>query len=215
MDILLTSLLVGISSFAATNIDDLVLISLYFAQATTPQKRRAIIVGQYLGITSLVGLSLIGALSALIIPEKYIGLLGILPIFLGVKHFLTSPSDQEDLPPIESPHPSSGFQYTFANLLHPDIYAITAVTMANGSDNIAIYIPLFANASLPRLLIILMVFVSMVALWCFLAYKFVQLPFVLSILQRWGHLLMPFVLIAIGLSILVESGALALLFPWL
>jgi cadmium resistance transport/sequestration family protein len=211
MDLILTALLVGTSSFAATNIDDLVLLSLYFSQATTQQKRRAIVLGQYLGITVLVAVSLLTALTALVIPEEYIGLLGILPILLGVKQLLTSDTSHAVLLPAELPHSTSEIRQTFAGLLHPDIYSITAVTMANGSDNIAIYTPLFASASLLRLVLILLVFVGMLALWCLIAYKLVQQPLILQFLQRWGSVLMPFVLIGLGLSIMAESGTLAFL----
>jgi cadmium resistance transport/sequestration family protein len=209
MDFLFPALLVGISTFAVTNVDDLVLLSLYFSQAATPQKRRAIVAGQYLGITALVALSLVASLSALIIPEEYIGLLGILPILLGIKQFFAAESSEEEVLPAAPP--SGGFRQILAGFLHPNIYGVTAVTLANGSDNVAIYTPLFASAGISHLLVILVVFVGMVAVWCFAAYKLVQQPLVLRVLQRWGHQLMPFVMIGLGLSIMLESGTFSLI----
>jgi uncharacterized membrane protein YidH (DUF202 family) len=47
---------------------------------------------------------------------------------------------------------------------------------ALGSDNIGVYVPLFANSRLESLLVILGVFLLLVGVWCYVAYKLTTLP---------------------------------------
>jgi cadmium resistance protein CadD (predicted permease) len=66
---------VGILVFTSTNIDDLFLLLAFFSDpAFAP---RQVIVGQYVGIATLVLASLICSLAALIVPSAYLGLLGL------------------------------------------------------------------------------------------------------------------------------------------
>jgi cadmium resistance protein CadD (predicted permease) len=97
--------------------------------------------------------------------------------------------------------------------VNPEAASIAAVTVANGSDNLAIYIPLFAAGGIQQMVIIIVVLLLMVRVWCFIADWLAENPVTAGPLRRYGRLIMPFVLIAIGLKILVESGALALFIP--
>ena len=99
-------------------------------------KSREIVAGQYLGIRALIAISLTAALVALVIPRPYIGLLGLIPIALGIKKmivFWRRHIAAEDA--LHSTATHSDFRR---------IIAVTGVTMANGGDNIGVYTPLFA-----------------------------------------------------------------------
>ncbi|WP_414529867.1 cadmium resistance transporter [Nodularia chucula] len=74
MSELITTLLVGISAFIGTNIDDIVILLLLFSQINSNFRCRHIIAGQYLGFTILVIASLPGLFGGLIIPPNWIGL---------------------------------------------------------------------------------------------------------------------------------------------
>ncbi|WP_327667798.1 hypothetical protein OHN37_45240 [Streptomyces sp. NBC_00485] len=52
-----------------------------------------------------------------------------------------------------------------------------------------------------------MVFLTLVAVWCFAGRFFAIRSVVAKALSRWRHILLPLVLIAIGLLILIEGGA--------
>jgi len=78
------------------------------------------------------------------------------------------------------------------------VLKVAAITFANGGDNIAIYIPIFASQSIANNAITLIVFFIMLVLWCFLGYKLVKAPVVAKVLERYGHVTVPIVLI--GLS---------------
>ena len=77
---------IGIAAFAATNIDDILVLMMFFSSISFPV--RHVIFGQYLGISLLIGISVAGSLISLVIPTYIIGLMGIVPIAIGVKNLI-------------------------------------------------------------------------------------------------------------------------------
>lgn len=204
----LTALLTGIVTFTATNIDDILVLTLLFSQSKH-LRPRDIVLGQYLGIATLVLLSLIGALGALTIPGQYIGLLGLVPLALGLKQgvalFKTSAPEDDDTVPTTPKDEAKRSAF-----LSPGVYQVAAITIGNGGDNLGVYIPLFASSGLSKMLVLSLVFLLLVGVWCFAGYKLAGLPLVAKTLTRYGHILTPIVLIGIGLAILIESNSLSL-----
>jgi cadmium resistance protein CadD (predicted permease) len=86
---------------------------------------------------------------------------------------------------------------------------VAAVTVANGSDNIGIYVPLFASTTFESILIILCVFFLLLGVWCYTAYKLAHQPVIAQVLARYVNTLVPFVLIGLGIFIVLESGSLS------
>ncbi len=204
----------GITAFTATNIDDIVILMLFFSQVNSNFRRRHIIVGQYLGFTALLIVSLPGYFGGLIIPKAWIGILGLLPIAIGIKSLIDQDENDEQIQTVSSPfHPSNLNQTTsiFATFLHPQTYKVAAVTIANGGDNIGIYLPLFASSNLPSLLVILTVFLVLIGVWCYIAYRLTRQRNIAKILTRYGKIFTPFILIGLGIFILLESGTFQLL----
>ncbi|PSB61932.1 transporter, partial [Chroococcidiopsis cubana CCALA 043] len=99
------------------------------------------------------------------------------------------------------------------SILSPQTYKVAAVAVANGGDNISIYIPLFAGSQLASLGIIIAVFFLMLGVWCAIAYLLTRQPTIAYMLTRYGQPLVPFVLIGLGLFIMYERGTFNLLFP--
>lgn len=191
----LTAILTGAVSFAATNIDDIFILLLFFSQVDERFRPWHVVAGQYLGFAALLALSLLGSLGVLIVPEEWIGLLGAVPIFLGVRGLMRlRGGSKEERKPIEG----SG------------VLGVAAVTFANGGDNIGIYVPLFASAGFARTGIIVCVFFSLVATWCYAGHRLAGHPSVADKIDRYGHTVVPFVLIGLGIYILLESGSLSL-----
>ncbi len=87
------------------------------------------------------------------------------------------------------------------------------ITVSNGGDNIGIYTPLFANTTLPQLLIILAVFYVMLGVWCLVGYFITRQTHIAHVLNHYSHFIVPFVLIALGIFIMSESGSFHLLVP--
>ena len=89
--------------------------------------------------------------------------------------------------------------------------AVTTVTIANGGDNIGVYMPVFATRSFPDILVIGAVFAAMTALWLAGAYWFVTHPQLGAPIRRYGHWGVPFVLIGLGVMVLYEADSIRLI----
>ena len=194
----------GLTAFTATNLDDIVILLLFFSQVNAVFRRRHIVAGQYLGFGGLVLASLPSFFGSLILPRPWIGLLGIVPIAIGISRLLNQ--DTEESESEEKPEPPE--KSWFTSFLSPQTYSVAAVTFANGGDNIGIYVPLFASSTWEGLLAILGVFFSLVGVWCYTAYQLTRLPAIAQTLTRYGNQLVPFVLIGLGVLILVDSHTL-------
>ncbi|WP_416668958.1 cadmium resistance transporter [Egbenema bharatensis] len=193
----------GISAFTATNLDDIVILMLFFSQTSPLFRHRHIISGQYLGFLALIALSLPGFFGSLVLPRPWIGMLGIVPIAIGISRLLDRSEEESDAVEFD-PNQSS----PWTNVLSPQTLGVAAVTVANGSDNIGIYVPLFAGCTWESLLITLGVFFSLVGVWCYAAYRLTCLPMVANTLTRYGNYAVPFILIGIGVIVLNDSHTL-------
>ncbi|MEH2252563.1 cadmium resistance transporter [Nostoc sp.] len=207
----------GIIAFIATNIDDIIILLIFFSQVDVNFRRRHILLGQYLGFAAIIIASLPGFFGGLVIQREWIGLLGLLPIAIGIQQLVYRKEETATVQTV-----SSDFRESTAtnpvlsfilSVLHPQTYKVAAVTVANGGDNISIYIPLFAGHDLASLEVILSIFFVMVGVWCAIAYFLSRQPTIAYILSRYGKAIVPFVLIGLGLFIMYERGTFTLL-PW-
>lgn len=209
---MITTLLAAAAAFVATNIDDVFLLTIYFTQVNQRFSKRHIILGQFLGFGAILAVSAVGYFGALFVPEAWIGFLGVVPIYLGLKRLLQK---QDTTPVLETgpsvEQPSAQKPPLLAAFVHPQTYGVAAVTFANGGDNISVYIPLFAGQSILGIGAILVVFGLMLAMWCYLGYVLGSHPVIARLIQRYEAVLIPLVLIGLGCFILLESGSLALL----
>jgi cadmium resistance protein CadD (predicted permease) len=201
---LLTQLGVAVIVFASTNIDDLLILSVFFASAIL--RKRSIVMGQFLGIGTLVAASAVAAVAALTVPDGWTHLLGVVPLALGLRHLSTAlrtrgheDEDDDDRRLTE--------ERVTDQRTHSQVLAVAGVTIANGGDNLGVYIPLFASASW-AIPIYASIFAAMTALWCWIGYRLVGSPFVGDRIRRYGHIALPVVLIALGLHILAGARVL-------
>ncbi|MFJ4788787.1 cadmium resistance transporter [Streptomyces sp. NPDC088794] len=190
----------AIGLFAVTNIDDILILSLFFAQgAGRPGSARRIAIGQYLGFAAILAVAVAAAFGATFLPESAIPYLGLLPLALGLKaawQAWKQRGDEDDEQEAAEHGPAS--------------LEVAAVTFANGGDNIGVYVPVFATAGVGGMSVYAVVFLILVGVWCFAGRYFATRPVVAKALSRWGHILLPLVLITISLLILVEGGAFGL-----
>lgn len=204
MNDLLTAIPTGLTAFTATNLDDIVILLLFFSQVSVVFRLRHIVAGQYLGFGALVLASLPGFFGSLLLPRPWIGLLGIVPIAIGISRLLDQDEEASELEPKIEPVDKPWF----TSFLSPQAYSVAAVTFANGGDNIGIYVPLFASSTWESLIAILGVFFSLVGVWCYTAYQLTRVPMIAETLTRYGNQLVPYVLIGLGILILVDSHTL-------
>ena len=190
----------AIGLFLVTNIDDIIVLSLFFARGAGQRGTTAkIVVGQYLGFGGILLASLAVTFGAgLLLPDAAIPYFGLIPLLLGVYaawQVWRHGGDEDDDSAADKP---------FSAL------AVAAVTFANGGDNIGVYVPVFLTVGTGALVAYCVVFLALVAVLV-VAAKFVatRRP-IAEVLERWEHILFPLVLIVLGLVILVEGGAFGL-----
>jgi cadmium resistance transport/sequestration family protein len=204
MNQVIATIATGISAFIATNLDDIFILLLFFSQVNALFRRRHIVIGQYLGFTTLVLISLSGFFGGRLFPQTWIGMLGIVPIAIGVSQWLRKDEPLQESSTLQPPQTNK----SFTPFISPQTYGVASITIANGGDNLGIYVPLFASCTWSSLAIVLGVFFSLVGVWCYAAYRLANLRAIAQTLTRYGGYLVPFVLIALGISILAENQTL-------
>ena len=194
------ALLQAIGLFIATNIDDIIVLSLFFARgAGRPGTTAKILAGQYLGFVGILAAALVVTLGAgWALPEEAIPYFGLIPLALGLWAAWEVYSGEGD----DDDAAVSGKSVAVAT--------VAGVTFANGGDNIGVYVPVFLNISTPAVITFCIVFLVLVAVLVAIA-KFVatRRP-IAEVLERWEHILFPIVLIGLGVAILVGGGAFGL-----
>ncbi len=212
------TLMTGTAVAFATTFDDNLYLTIFFGKVNRTFCPRHVVIGEYLGFTALIGVSLVGFLGGLVISEQLLGLLGFLPIAIGASQLLKHEEDDNVVHTVSSslktPQARRTPQKSFwATLKDPQTYRVSAVTIANGGNNIGIYVPLFATSTLPRLSVIVSICYATIGLWCFLSYHLTRQPAIAFVIARYARKVFPFVLMWIGLRIVMDNGSYQLLFP--
>jgi cadmium resistance protein CadD (predicted permease) len=177
----------AIVAFISTNLDDLLLLMVWFGLARSPRQRGLILVGQYVGFLGLVALSLPGFFGGQLVDRAWLKWLGLLPIGLGIKALLDR-DEEDETPPL-------------GKAIVPQV---AAVTMANGADNIGIYVPFLAQQNAIEFGTTIGIFLLMVALWCGVALWLVGHPRLTPLIERYGRVGVPILLVGLGLYILLD-----------
>lgn len=190
----------AIGLFAATNIDDIVVLTvLFLASARGALPGWKVVVGQYLGFATLVAISVIAAAGLTVIPDKWVGLLGLIPLMIGLYGLIRTLKNRGDNDDEES-------------ISAVGLLGVAGIMIANGADNISLYTPVFRTSPVGDTVITIVVFFVLVALWCLVARFVGTNRTVTEVLERVEHWLVPAVFIGLGLFILIESGVLPRLF---
>ncbi|GLZ37359.1 cadmium resistance transporter [Actinokineospora sp. NBRC 105648] len=182
----------SVGMFAATNVDDIVILALFFSQTTSRRAIVRVIAGQYLGFTAILAASALGTLGAGLLPDSAIRYLGLLPLALGLRAGWRTWRDRAGAGE-ESEVPTA-----------PSMLAVAGVTFANGGDNIGVYVPVFANTGTGGMVTFTVVSLVLVALWCLTGRYLATRPLIARALAKWGHIALPLVLITIGTLILFD-----------
>jgi cadmium resistance protein CadD (predicted permease) len=195
-----SALVIAIAAFASTNVDDLFLLASLFVD--TEFQTISVVVGQILGMSFLVVISVLAALFTFAIPSGWIYLLGLVPLLLGINRLwkLFSRRPETGLTPRIGPDFVGKEQLRF-RWVRSELALVTLLTMANGGDNLSVYIPLFSvqRAFIPYYAF---VFGVMTGLWCLFGYYLTCHSLFGNRVKRYGRFIIPFVLIGIGLNVL-------------
>lgn len=200
---------IGVAVFTATNVDDLFILALFFADART--RARAVVLGQFLGIGALWAASALLALAALAIPPGWIALLGLAPLALGLRELWGfrrgarrgGGADGGRDGGQDGPDGSDGANDA-RRAGGMSALSVAAVTIANGGDNLAAYVPLFASSA-ASVGLYGIVFAVCTAGWCWLGHRVATHPSLRGAIARLGRVALPIVLVLLGLWILAGA----------
>ena len=195
---MLQSILSALAVYISTSIDYLFILLIIFSQSHTKKGLRQIFLGQYLGTGILVAISLFAAYVLNFIPQDWIiGLLGLIPIYLGIRVAFVGEEEEEEGEVIEKLG-SRGTNRLF--------WTVSLITIASGGDNLGIYIPYFTSLSFPAIVTALIVFAISVAVLCYISYKLAKISFVSETLEKYERIIVPIVFIGLGIFIMIENG---------
>lgn len=195
MDAILTAAATAVGLFAGTNIDDMVVLAVLnvSSRADGRPRRWQIWAGQYLGIATLVMISLLAASGLTLVPDSWIWLVGLIPLALGVRKLVIAIRAARRGDSV-SPAVATG------------LTGMIGLTIANGGDNVVAYTPVFRTISTGDTALTLGVFTVCIALWCLIGARLVSHRKITEIIQRWGHWIVPAVFILIGLYVFHKAG---------
>jgi cadmium resistance protein CadD (predicted permease) len=184
----------AVVAFAGTTVDDLIILAALFMvrrMAGSPHAR-VIIAGQYAGSAAILAIALAAAAGLQIVPDRWVGLLGLVPIGFGAWGlWRLRGTDETSRPPLAS-----------------TVTGIATITFANGADTISVFTPLFRTLHAAGSLLAAALFLALIALWCATGALLGSHRAVVAALGRITHWLVPTVFIAVGLLILITSGTL-------
>ena len=194
---MIQNVVTSIILYSGTAVDLLIILMLFFAKRKSRKDIINIYLGQFLGSVSLILLSLLFAFVLNYIPSKEIlGLLGLIPIFLGLKVLLLGDSDGEAIA-------KDGLRKDDKNL----IFLVAMITFAScGADNIGVFVPYFITLNLANLIVALLTFLVMIYLLVFSAQKLAQVPSVGETLEKYSRWFIAVVYLGLGMYILIENN---------
>ena len=195
---MIQNVVTSIILYSGTAVDLLIILMLFFAKRKSRKDIINIYLGQFLGSVSLILLSLLFAFVLNYIPSKEIlGLLGLIPIFLGLKVLLLGDSDGDAIV-------KDGLRKDNKNL----IFLVAMITFAScGADNIGVFVPYFITLNLANLIVALLTFLVMIYLLVFSAQKLAQVPSVGETLEKYSRWFIAVVYLGLGMYILIENNS--------
>ncbi|HGD6946619.1 TPA: CadD family cadmium resistance transporter [Streptococcus agalactiae] len=195
---MIQNVVTSIILYSGTAVDLLIILMLFFAKRKSRKDIINIYLGQFLGSVSLIFLSLLFAFVLNYIPSKEIlGLLGLIPIFLGLKVLLLGDSDGEAIA-------KDGLRKDNKNL----IFLVAMIAFAScGADNIGVFVPYFTTLNLANLIVTLLTFLVMIYLLVFSAQKLAQVPSVGETLEKYSRWFIAVVYLGLGMYILIENNS--------
>ena len=182
--------------FVATNIDHLALLTLWFVHGQNrPGTTARICAGQYVGFGVILAVTIaLSAISGLVIPQEYLRFLGLIPLALGVKAAIgeirerVGSRDYEDEAQLKGKKVGVG--------------AVALVTMANGGDEVAAYLPVFALSTWWQIILFSAVFLVLAGVLLALARFITGRMGLAEVLEGFEAIIFPSVLILLGVLIL-------------
>jgi cadmium resistance protein CadD (predicted permease) len=184
-----------VALFAGTNLDDMVIISLLSASAEAgrPPKHWQIWAGQYVGFGVLIGAALALGRGLALAPERFLWVLALLPFGVGayglVNVIRSRRSGEEPKPPSST----------------AGMYGVAAITIIDGGDDIAAYTPFYATIHTSEIVVSIVVFAVIIAVWCLIGRQISRYKRVAEFIDDYGDWILPVTMVLLGIYVLGET----------
>lgn len=197
---MVSSIISALFTYLVTSIDELPILFMLYTKKSNRGKARIITETYYVGTFILVGIGVIGAFGlGLFIPKNILGLIGLVPIVMGIKAFIKGDVDEEEeAEEAMSKHTSLRLQ-------------ILAITIGLGVDDLAVYVPLFTTLSGAEFIVMTFVFAIATGILCYLSYRLTSIKPITGLIEKYERPIVGTTFIAVGLFIMYESGTFAYL----
>lgn len=196
-------IITGVLLYWGTAVDLLIILMHFFSKIRDKKGIKNIYIGQFLGSELLIMISLVFAYILHFVPNKQLlGILGLVPIFLGLKVLIVGDTGGEELAK-EKLNSAQKLNLT------KNICLITLVSC--GADNIGLFVPYFISLTPLNLVITLIVFTIMIYCLVYLAHRLATIPTIGNLLERYSRWFISSVYIILGISILMENDSLTFL----
>lgn len=200
--LIFSTLVQALVLFVATNIDHLALLALWFVHGQNrPGTTARICAGQYVGFGVILAVTVVlSAISGLVIPQEYLRFLGLIPLALGIKAAIGE--IRERLSAEEDDDEDEGEAQLKGKKV--SVGAVALVTMANGGDEVAAYLPVFALSTWWQIALFCAVFLALAGVLLALARFITGRMGLAEVLERFEAIIFPSVLILLGVLILAD-----------
>jgi cadmium resistance protein CadD (predicted permease) len=190
----------AIEVWVGTSIEDLIVLTTLFLsfRAIGQPRPRQIVAGWYAGIACLVAISAAAAVGLILVPEDWVGLLGLVALTIGIYKLIGAIRTRE--------------KSTQRNLVAGGVISVAALAISNGGDNVSVYVPLFRSNGLVQSIEMVAVFAACLAVWCAAASLFGSHKKLVELIEQYGHWIVPTLYMAVGVLIMVNTGLLARIF---
>ena len=196
----LSIVLPAILAFISTNIDNIIVVTVLLATATSSATKRKILSSQYISLIILVILSFAGSLLINLISLQYTSILGLIPIALGIKTIFDNRKRSSAL--LQNPEAEHN---RFSSDNTSGLLTFVMLALSNGMDNIGVYVPMFTNLVTGwDIIVISLIFIVMMTVLCFICGKIAGLPVVNDKIQKHAVHITPVVYVLLGIYIIVR-----------
>lgn len=197
---MLKIIITAIITYLVTSIDEIPVLFMLYTKSSNRGKVKVITTAYFTGTFLLIAAGLLGAFGLVLIPVKWaVGMIGLLPLAMGIKILIKGDQDEEEALAAGSRRKTIWTQ-------------VLAITLALGADDLGVYIPLFTTISGWQVLMMLAVFAIGTGILCFISYRLTHIDTLTEFIEKRERIITGLVFIAIGILVLYEGGTVQTLF---
>ena len=192
---MISELLLAAGGFVSTNIENVVILVSVFC--ANPKNAQAVRRGFAIGSIALLLASLLVLLVSGLIPIRFLGLLGLVPIGFGILEIVRTSRRNEQS---DGDAREAGPEHTRV------VLSASVLMIANGGDTIAVFAPLFAETRPSGVVVLVLGYLATAISLSFLSGHVCIFPKLSEPLKKYGARLAPYIMIGIGVYILLNTG---------